>query len=288
MAGVSSLDGAAVTGRVTLPNFVVIGAMRSGTTTLATLLRTHPAVHLCRPKEPHFFDLHWDRGLDWYRSLFAGWNGQRAIGEATPAYQYDPVALERLAATLPGVRLVAILRNPVDRAYSHYWHRRARGVEPLTFTDALAAEPQRLARGDRRARMDFSYVDRGRYLAQLQRAAGLVGRGRLHVLLLDDLRAQPRAAYAGVCRFLDIDDTYVPSELGRQVNAHVRFRSVRLRTWSLRLPRPLRRAVGKVNAEPDHYPPLDPAVRRALAEKFAPEVEQLAVWLDRDLSAWLP
>ena len=115
---------ASVPSAALLPNFVVIGAMRSGSTSLYKYLQAHPDVFMPR-KEIHFFDVKWDRGIAWYHTRFEGYAGQTAIGEATPTYLADPVALDRMAATIPDARLVAVLRDPIDRAYSHYWMEHA-------------------------------------------------------------------------------------------------------------------------------------------------------------------
>src|SRR5437764_7156012 len=115
-----------------LPNFFIIGAMRSGTTSLTRYLNAHPDVFVAPGKELHFFDQRFDRGLDWYRDCFERAAGQRAIGEATQSYMYDAEAMTRLAVTVPKARLLAILRNPVDRAWSHYWLNRALALETLS------------------------------------------------------------------------------------------------------------------------------------------------------------
>jgi hypothetical protein len=174
-----------------LPNFVIIGAQKSGTTSLYAYLRAHPDVFLAPGKEIHYFDSHLDEGLDWYKAKFAGATTERTIGEATPNYMYFGEGLNRMAEVIPEARLVAILRNPVDRAYSHYWHERVRGREKLEFADAIAAEPARLATGDPQAIQCHSYVDRGRYLPQLQRVCELYPREAILVILFDDLCAAP-------------------------------------------------------------------------------------------------
>ncbi|MGH2726565.1 MAG: sulfotransferase domain-containing protein, partial [Actinomycetota bacterium] len=118
-----------------LPNFLILGAMKAGTTSLAYWLGEHPDVFLAPGKELFFFNVpqRWELGVDWYRSQFAGSEGKIARGEATPGYLGHPQAAERIAATLPDVRLIALLRHPADRAYSQYWHNRATGTETRTF-----------------------------------------------------------------------------------------------------------------------------------------------------------
>src|SRR4051812_9293771 len=122
-----------------LPTFVVVGAMRSGTTALVRYLGAHPRVYVGR-KEVHFFDRHFDKGIDWYKSQFDAPSGVLAVGEGTPRYMFDPVAVQRMARVLPDAKLVVTIREPVARAYSHYLKNVARGVEKLAFDAAVAAE----------------------------------------------------------------------------------------------------------------------------------------------------
>lgn len=242
--------------------------MRCGTTSLNGYLREHPEVAVSQPKEVHFFDLHFAEGLDWYATHFPDVEGATAIGEATPDYLYHREAVARIAATLPEVKLIVMLRNPIDRAYSHYWHNRSRGREPLEFEEALAAEPERLASGDQPRRI-FSYADKGRYVPQLERALASVPHERLCVRTFEELERSPDVVYADVCRFLGIDDAFRPENLGRAINAYVEFRSPRLRDLAKRLPGPVQRVVGKLNQKTTSpYPPMRRATRERLAADF--------------------
>jgi len=257
-----------------LPNFVIIGAMRSGSTSLYKYLQDHPQVFMPR-KEIHFFDRRWDRGLDWYRSRFEGYAGQPAVGEATPTYLAEPEALDRMAATIPDARLVAILRDPVERAYSHYWMEHVRGRDGRTFEEAVADDTS-------------DYLARGRYLPQLQDVCERFPRERLSVVLLDDLRASPGPTYGEVCGFLGVDGGFRPPRLGERVNRFVSFRSMRVRGARRRLPKAFRigRLVGKLNAVEGDYPPMAEATAADLRSRFAGDNAALAAWLGRDLSAW--
>ncbi len=270
----------------TLPTFLIIGAMRSGTTALTRYLRVHPQVFMPRKKELHFFDLNFDRGLDWYAAWFADADGAQAIGEASPTYMYFESAVVRMAEVLPDARLIAILRNPVDRAYSHYWWNRARGQEPLGFADAIAAEPERLASGDFPARRRGSYLDRGRFLRQLQRVCDHYQRGAILVLVLEELRARPGETYSGLCRFLDIEDSFAPAQLGEPAAGSARFRSPALKRVARRLGRPVRARVRRFNIVRFEYPPMDPAFRAELMARFEQENAALSAWLGKDLSVW--
>lgn len=265
-----------------LPNFAVIGAMRSGSTSLYKYLQAHPDIFMPR-KEIHFFDVKWERGVSWYRSRFAGHAGQPAVGEATPTYLADPVALDRMAQVIPDARLVAVLRNPVDRAYSHYWMEHARQRDTRSFETAVTDE---LARRFDGARSD--YLDRGRYARQLEQVCERFPRDHVLVVLLDDLRDRPVETYADVCRFLAVDDRFVPPRIGERVNRFVTFRSMRVRNARRSLPATLRigRIVGRLNAREGPYQPMAPDTRAALQRHFAADNETLARWLGRDLSMW--
>lgn len=275
-----------------LPNFIIVGAAKSGTTSLAHYLRPHPQVFMAAAKEVHFFDEGFDEGIDWYRAHFAGAAAAAAtaVGEATPVYMYDAAAVARMAATVPDARLVAVLRDPVDRAYSHYWMNRRQGREDLSFSDAVAAEPERLA-APLAARPHFAYVDRGRYLVQLRRLVEHFSRDQLHVVLFDDFAPATReATYAGVCRFLEVADDVRPAALGRAFNESVAFRSLPVRRLTHQVARAgLRRTsklIGRLNVRRISYPPLSPPERARVAALFAGENEALAAWLGRDLSFW--
>lgn len=267
-----------------LPDFLIVGGMRSGTTALARWLGAHPEVYVSPRKEVHFFDLNYERGVDWYAAHFADAGDAKAAGEATPAYMYREDVPSRIAALLPAVRLLAVLRDPVDRAWSHYWMNREKRRERLSFEDALAAEPDRLATSPTPWR--FAYVDRGRYVVQLRRLAELFPPEQFHVFLFDDLRAQPQPTFAAVARFLGVDDTVLPPEVGRQANAYRRIRSGLVADATRRWPPKLRDAVGRLNTQIATYPEMAPETRAALRRQFAPWNAELAAWLGRDLSAW--
>ncbi len=253
---------------MSLPTFVIVGAQRCGTSTLHQMLRDHPQVFMSRPKELHFFDRHWDRGLDWYAEQFAP--GPRLVhaGESTPLYLYDATSRQRLIDSLPEARIVAIFRDPVKRAYSHYWHsRRLRRDQVPTFEEAIELEASRLASDDKDVRARHSYVDRGHYLEQLQVFEEAFGRNRLHVLLLEDLIERRVRSLEDLFTFLDIAVEPATTIQPRRLN-------------------PYRLNVGKTKPEPASYPPLSPHTHHRLVEHFRPHNQALATWLGRDLSHW--
>lgn len=213
------------------PDFLLLGAQRGGTTSLFRALEGHPDIVGSTRKEVHYFDYQFERGGNWYRGHFplAARRaahlraGQPAFltGEATPYYLACPQAPRRAAATVPQARLIALLRNPVDRAWSHYRMARWQKKESLSFEEALHAEPERL-RGefeklvaDERyyslAYHRQSYLERGVYLPQIQRWLAHYPREQLLLLLSEDFYRDPAAVFAQVCRFLGLRE-WQPNE----------------------------------------------------------------------------
>ena len=251
-----------------LPTMLVAGVQKSGTGTMRTALGLHPQILMTRQKELHFFDRHFDRGVEWYESQFTPNRRQIQFGEATPDYLYDREARERMAATLPDAKFIVILRDPVDRAYSHFWHTGRKGWEDKTFEEALELEPERIATPVLEERSRYSYVDRGRYIDQLVDLAARHDRSLIHVVLLDDLKVDQAAALETLFKFLDVDP-----EPALSMPQQWRNRS-----------RAVDPELGKV--VPTEYPPMNPQTRTRLAEVFEEPNRRLAEWLGRDLSGW--
>jgi hypothetical protein len=202
-----------------LPGFVVIGAQRGGTTTLFHSLLRHPMIGSPARKEVHYFDSAYARGEPWYRSFFPSGrrmerNGQRLTGEATPSYLFHPLAAERAADTLSEAKFVAVLRDPVARAWSHHAHQVALGYEALPFEAAIDAEAERLAGEEDRILSDpafqatrfrrVSYLARGDYAPQLERWFSAVGKDRVLALVSEEFFADPVASFRAVERFLEL------------------------------------------------------------------------------------
>lgn len=219
--------GSATAGARRLPTFLVIGAQKAGTTALYAYLRWHPAISGPAWKEVSFFDRHFWRGLRWYQGQFPLRTSRRlvAVGEASPSYLFHPLAPQRVAALLPGVKLIAILRDPVERAYSHYQHEVSLGREPLSFEDALAAEEERIAgevermsvnpRYFSRAWWDHTYAARGLYAEQLERWFAVFPRRQLLVLTNDDLAERTEETYHRTLEFLGVQPWRPPQGFPR-------------------------------------------------------------------------
>jgi hypothetical protein len=243
-----------------LPDFLVIGAQKAGTTALYAYLRWHPGITGPSWKEVSFFDRHWWRGEKWYRGQFPRRAGEKLVGEASPSYLFHPLAPERARSLVPDAKLIALLRDPVDRAYSQYQHEVALGREPLSFEDALDAEHDRVAgeverliadpRAFSRAWWDHTYAARGRYADQLERWLAVFPREQLLVVLTEELGERPAETYASILAFLGAEPYELPD-----------------------YPRVFDR----------DYEPMRPETRTALAAMFAEPNRRLEALLGRQL-----
>lgn len=260
----------------TLPDLVILGAQRAGTTSLYQYLADHPLFVPPITKEIHYLDRHATRSQTWYRANFpmAAYNrlielrhGHRPItGEATPGYLFHPAAAERMAQFDDDPRVdgdpkfVAALRDPVDRAYSHYHHTRRAGWEPLPFEQALEAEDLRLAGQVEMHRRDpdhvdptffrYSYKARGRYAEQLERWFDRFDRDRFLILFSQELFEDPNATVRRVTDFLDLP----PMEI--------------------EAPEPYNKG---------SYEGMDPSLRDRLEAEFEPHDRRLSKLMDREL-----
>lgn len=197
-----------------LPDAVILGAQKSGTSSLHNYLTQHPGVIAPLRKEVHYFDLNYERGERWYRAHFARQGGLGLNLDSSPYYLFHPAVPVRMRALLPEARLIVLLRDPGRRAYSHYWHERDKGREDLSFEAAIEAEPERLAgaeellaRGEMnrsREHQHFSYLARGRYAEQLERWFEVYPRDRCLVLRFEDLVRDPLAILNQSLTFLGL------------------------------------------------------------------------------------
>jgi len=249
-----------------LPDFIIIGAQRCGTTSLYEYLIEHPCVAPAFTKEVHFFDINFGRGVAWYRAHFPSLPYKyfakqiRAhnilTGEATPYYIFHPHAPKRVSKILPRVKLIALLRNPVDRAYSHYHLEVRNGAETLSFEDALEREAKMVSRERERITQDenyqslahqrHSYLSRGIYVDQLEVWESLFPREQILVLRSEDFDADPATTLRSVLKFLNLP-SWEPQEYGKYHQAR--------------------------------YPKMDPATRRRLVSYFEPHNQSLYEFL---------
>jgi hypothetical protein len=201
-----------------LPDFLIIGAQKCGTTFLYHLLCQHPYVEPAASKEVHFFDTNFAKGVKWYRSHFSPptqKEGRKVLtGESSPYYIYHPHAAKRAAQVVPGARLITLLRNPVDRAFSDYNHKAREGRDPLSFEEAIAAEEERLKGEKEKMLADegyaspnhrrFSYLSRGAYVDQLKEWRRYFDEEQFLVLKSEDFFENPEAVLERVLDFLGL------------------------------------------------------------------------------------
>ncbi|ASJ08228.1 hypothetical protein A3L11_02890 [Thermococcus siculi] len=292
-----------------LPNFLVCGTMKGGTTSLYYYLREHPEIYLPTKEEIHFFDLHFGRGIGFYKKYFADVRkGHKAVGEVTPDYMYLEHIPELIHETIPDVKLIFILRNPVDRAYSHYWHAVTKwGVEYLPFERAIEAEPERISRGTAHHRY-YSYLDRGKYALQLKRFRKYFDDDQMLVLITEEFKRDPVESLKRVFEFLGVDpNRYNFENLSRRHNIgyspkipklHMTFnrifgarvgpKELVLGYWYRKMLTLLRRnrKLWELFFTPG-YPKLDLGTRDRLMEYFAPYNRELESLLGRKIDAWL-
>lgn len=285
---------------MTLPNFLVIGAQKSGTTTLCRQLAEHPDVFMPEKKEPHFFS--YDEGarpqfkerskkkknvvtsLAEYEALFANASGQKAVGEGSTSYIHMAGAAERVRARIPHARLIAILREPVDRCWSHFHHAVRSGREPFDgFEQAIHEEDRRIAEGwgD-----PYAYRAKGFYSRQLRHWLTLFPREQLFVRLFDDLTEDPRALYREAFAFLGVDAEFVP-DLSRKYN--VGGDADEVFDYRPGIAERIRMAISPASRgyDPAKKPPFPDALRKELKEGYRADVEDLQELLGRDLGNWL-
>lgn len=269
-----------------LPNFLICGTQKGGTTALYHYLREHPEIFMPKVKEVHFFDLNWQRGLKWYEGYFEGVKNAKAIGEASPFYMYLEEVPKRIYEVLPDVKLIFILREPVSRAYSHYWHEVRLGYESLTFEEAIKMEEERLSTKDIFYRQQYSYKDRGKYVTQLRRYRKYFSDEQMLILLKEELKKDPQKVMKEVFEFLGVNlefkspNWYTPHYIGESP------RIWRLQQLKSKISSPLlKKLIDWINLKPG-YPPINPQTKKSLNEYFKPYNNELERFLGKELTDW--
>ncbi len=253
-----------------LPNFILIGAGKAGTSSLAHYLRQHPDIFVSTPKELNYFaftdanlaqynlaDQQWIQNsittLDAYQQKFSQVKHETAIGEASGIYMFHPQAAARIQAMLPEVKLMAILRNPIDRAYSGYQMHLRRGTETRTFMTAvqedLTVNPRPYMKG--------CYLQKGWYFQQLEVYFKLFKREQIQIFLYEELCQQPQQLLQRMYSFLNVDPDF-------KVNLEQKF-----------------------NAAPNYTGALTLADKQQLLALSTPDIIKLQTLIQRDLSSWL-
>lgn len=295
-----------------LPSFIIVGVAKAGTTSVYHYLAQHPDIYMSPIKEPRFFALEGSSPdftgpgdervrentattIGAYRGLFAGVRGERAVGEASVIYLPHRGTAEAIARRIPDAKIIALLRDPVERARSAYLYHRREGLEPCpTFEEGLVAEPRRIRDG---WYYGWHYRDQGFYHRNLSEYYEVFPAERIHVCLHDDLDRSPLALLADLFRFLEVDDDFEPDVRLRHNPSGVP-RSLRAH-HALTRPHPVKEAVKKVVPErwghrlisfamPANLarPPVLPETRAELVAGYEDDIAQLEERIGRDLSHW--
>lgn len=251
-----------------LPNYLVAGSMRCGTSALFRGLVNHDDVFGARGKEIHYFDRNYEKGPEWYATHFADHGGATAVGEGTP-YLGDEPAMTRMVTDLPEAKLIVILRQPVDRAYSHYWHNRRREREDRSFEEAFRTD----LHSEEAIGPWMNYWRLGKFATYLERLASAVDRDLIHVTFSEDLRDKREETLHAAWRHIGVD----PRGGRMEVPPRTGFR---------KLIRSTKNAI-KGRTDDRSYPPIDKSTRNELTEVYRDDILQLQDFVGRDLSYWL-
>ena len=266
-----------------LPNFLIVGAEKGGTTTLAAALAVHPDVYMSPVKEVRFFSHHWDKGVAWYEQFFAEARVE-GRGEASPAYTWYPRIVDvprRIYKTLGDIKYIYIVRNPVERAISHYRHSlyARRFPATTTFEQALELRPD--------------ICDCSRYYYQLEQYLPYTDRLQWLIITLEELYQNAPPSYTEVFRFLEVDTSFQPPLQTLNVTDGKKITPTWLTRFSRKLgsvtvPLPsavkkkLKRAATDLFGKTVRKPQLAPALHARLVGEFIPDVERLSVFYEKD------
>lgn len=262
-----------------------LGPPKTGTTWLYQCLREHPGISAPRTDTVHFFDMHFHRGEAWYHQQFGSAEGTLRF-DPTPAYICSPRAPGRIARYNPDAKLIVCLRNPVDRAFSHWWHLKKSGATSLGFEDVLV-----------NYNSYATWLEHGFVAIGLERIVELFGRERLHVMDFDEMRRNPADEYRAVCEFAGIDPGFTPSPLNKRVNVagarkdlatRVRYKLARTVFGDRVHDRDAPALVKWMSGKSEYLDGIPPALRAELLEAVEPEIRATERVLGMNLDRWRP
>jgi|MTBAKSStandDraft_2_1061841.scaffolds.fasta_scaffold03295_7 hypothetical protein len=275
-----------------LPKFLIAGAAKSGSSTLYHYLSIHPDVFMPDIKEPAFFSKYYNKGLEWYESLFAKARPGQITGEATVEYMVDADSPLRIKKDIPNIKLIFILRNPIDRAWSHYWHRVKMGEETRKFEDILHGK----------AVLEEYIIRYGFYYKCIERYYNLFGADQIKIVILEEAATNFSAVISDIYFFIGITKDDAPANIKlknksamykyqtiAQISAKIRKIEPLKETLPLFLLQPLRtifRRINKANLKDWDYPSLNEHHRKELKAIFATDVESLNIYYPGVSKIW--
>ena len=276
-----------------LPNFIMIGPGRTGTTWIYEALREHPEVSLAKGiKETNYYNHEYERGIDWYQSFFANSEGKKAIGEISNLYFYDENVPKRIKIDIPNVKLITCLRNPIERLESAYFFKiRGGEIDPnVSLSEAIIKFPD--------------LVTDNLYYSKIKSYLNEFDPSQIKIMFYEDLKSKPREFAKETFEFLGIDPDFIPSVIDQTVNASakIRFKSAtklidsianNLRKYQLhsildflKRNRIVKRIVLK-DVKKSDVPKVSKGEKEELLIQFKPEIEKIEELTKRDLSSWM-
>jgi len=257
------------------PNFLIVGAMKCATTTFANLLNQHPDV-FCAP-EQHYFsvDRKFRKGRDWYESHF---KKAKAVGEKTPAYMFLRKCAKRIFDYDKEMKLIFIIRNPVDMVYSYYWHSYKDGAEKRSFTEVIRREED-----GTESDFMYRYAQRGKYSIQIKRYLKLFDKKQMHFIILEEFNKQPQKVIADLYGFLGVDRTFRPTLTKSNVTKMPRSMKLQRFLWKKKgKVSSILRYINITSGEPG-YPKMTNAMRKHLSKKFKLYNKELCMIIGKDV-----
>lgn len=246
------------------PNFLVIGAARSGTTLLHQYFLQHPEIYVpfSKQPEPHFFlkTANYIKGDEWYtQTFFSDVRDEKAVGEISTSHLYGENVARRIFEFDPNMKLVILLREPTQRAFSSYWHSKKNGIEKLSFQEAVLTEDSRMAAldGEKLEIAPFAYIGRSKYATQIERFLQYFKKDKFHISLFEDLTIDGPGEMKKICDFLEVDVNFEFDLIKEKLN----------------------RSVPEGSA-------MDKQILSLLKAKFVQENEKLAQLFDLNLNSW--
>ena len=264
-----------------LPNFIMIGAPRAGTTWTIKNLSLHPEIFIPKEKEVHFFDLNYEKGIEYYKSRFEAAKGELAIGEKTPEYLYVKKVPALMKRHLPDIKLIVILRNPVDRLYSRYWNSKAKYSANinLSFEEKIKKKPV--------------FIEESFYYDHLVRYFQYYPKDRFLILFFEDLLSQPYDFLKNIYKFLNVDKTFISPLVAYKLNTAKSKKYLAKSRVLWKVQRGMMRLgmyklssiVEEINK--NEYPQMNLETKKWLVnEVYKEQNHKLEKLLGRDLSAW--
>jgi len=278
------------------PDFVILGPQKCATTWMYRCLREHPDVYMPDTDAVHYFDMHYQKGEEWYRQHFENHDGEPVVGEETPSYIRDDAVPQRLKDDIATAKLIISVRNPIERAYSHYWHEKSKDKHSFAFKEVFENYD-----------LFQNWVVPGFYYRHVQRFLEEFSEDQLKLVFFDDLVADDEAFIRDVYEFVGADPDYTPSFVDEKVNEardKLGFEAINRGYYrafdfvQTNFPQPVKdvlhpfhtaykRGIVATFGDKDEYEKgMDPEVRRSLEETYLDEVRRLERYTGRDFSHW--